>query len=207
MFRVDLEVPFADNAEAQRRGARWDSARRVWFVPENRDASAFARWLAPAQPPNVRGHEFLIASATLACWRCRTVSPIHGFALPAGHETLEVDDESGEERWDSSEYPSLVCYLDFVVPEAIETMRRLTQFYRYSYRRRTQTFYWANLCEGCGAKLGDYDAFCEPGQGFMPLTRCEAEDIRLTPIAAPFAASAGGWSLGVDLFEYMSFDD
>ena len=72
MLRVDLEVPFADNAEAQRRGARWDAAKRVWFVPENRDASAFARWLAPAQPPNVRGHEYLIATASLACWRCRT---------------------------------------------------------------------------------------------------------------------------------------
>ena len=204
MLRVDLEIPIADNAEAQRLGARWDPGRRVWFVPENRDASPFARWLAPAQPPNVRAGSFLIAAASLACWRCRGVSRIHGFALPPGHETLAVDDASGEESWESSDEATFLCYLDFVAPVAIEAIRQRTHCYRYAYRRRTQTFYWANVCEHCGTKLGDYDAFCEPGQGFMPLTRHEAEDIHLTPIAAPFAASAGGWSLGVELFEYMS---
>ena len=206
MLRVDLQVPYADNAIAQRLGARWDPGRRVWFVPENRDASPFARWLAPAQPPNVRASSFLIATATLNCWRCRGASRIHGFALPPGHETLDVEDASGEESWESNDEPTFLCYLDFASPDAIEAMRRRTCCYRYTYRRRTQTFYWANSCEFCGTKLGDYDAFCEPGQGFMPLTRDEAGLISLMPVDAPFAASAGGWSLGVELFEYMRID-
>jgi len=207
MLRIDLDVPFADNARAQRLGARWDPARRVWFVPENRDASPFARWLTPARTPNVRAHSYLIAAASLACWRCAGISQIHGFALPPGHETLEVDDDSGEECWESNDEATLLCYLEFVVPDAIEAIRRRSTCYRYAYRRRTQSFYCANLCEYCGAKLGDYDAFCEPGQGFMPLTRDEAELIALTPIDAAFAANAGGWSLGVELFEYMNLDD
>ena len=141
MLRIDLDVPFADNARAQRLGARWDPARRVWFVPENRDASPFARWLTPARPPNVRAHSYLIAAASLACWRCAGISQIHGFALPPGHETLEVDDDSGEECWESNDEATLLCYLEFVVPDAIEAIRRRSTCYRYAYRRRTQSFY------------------------------------------------------------------
>lgn len=204
MLRVDLAVPSADTSAAQRLGAHWDADKHTWYVPENRDASPFAKWLPPAQSPNIRAVRYWIASARLTCWRCRGTSPIHGFALPPGHETLEVDDESGAETWESSDEATFVCYLDYVLPAAIQSMRQRTADYRYSYRRSSQTFYWANCCGHCGAKLGDYDAFCEPGQGFMPLTRDQASEITLASVEAPFAATAGGWSLGEGLIEFMT---
>jgi hypothetical protein len=42
--RVYLRVPFAEKEDAKRLGARWDQAVKRWFVPGDRDLTAFARW-------------------------------------------------------------------------------------------------------------------------------------------------------------------
>ena len=204
MLRVDLAVPYADRHDARQLGARWDPSHRVWFVPPNRDASPFVRWLPAASPINVRAASHFIAAGTLECWRCQGRSAVHGFALPAGHETSLVDEETGEVTWEVSEEPTLVCYLEFASAAAIERMRLRTPNFRLAMRNRTRSCYWANFCEYCGTKLGDYDVFCEPGQGLMPLTGEEAASILLEPVTEPFAATAGGWSLGVELFEFMT---
>lgn len=203
MLRIDLAVPLADHSDARLLGARWDAEQQVWFVPEDRDASVFAQWLLPPDGINIRAPSFFIASSRALCRRCRGLSRVHGFALPQGNETLYVDDESGEETWEMSDEPTFMCYLDYVAPTAIAAMRARTAHYRIAYRHRTRTYYWANHCEHCGTKLGDYDVFCEPGDGFMPLTRAEAARIVLEPIDALFVGFAGAWSLGCDLFESM----
>jgi hypothetical protein len=203
MFRIDLAVPFADKDKARRLGARWDAAHGVWFVPGDRDASPFASWLPNPGQLNVRAPSYFLAATSRLCWRCSGSSRVHGFALPAGHEVLCVDDDSGEESWEAAEEPSFICYLEYLQPSAVARIRAHTAGYRYGLRRRTQTFYWVNFCEHCGAKLGDYDTFCEPGQGFMPLTREDAARVTLTRVNEPFTARADGWSFGVELFEFM----
>lgn len=45
-MRTNLQVPFSEKDEAKRLGARWDPARRVWYVQNVPDLSAFARWLS-----------------------------------------------------------------------------------------------------------------------------------------------------------------
>jgi hypothetical protein len=204
MLRIDLAVPSSDNDAARRLGALWDPARGLWFVPEDRDASPFAEWLPAANQLNVRAPSYFLATASLPCWRCRGSSRVHGFALPAGHQTLCVDDDSGDEAWEMADEPSFVCYLEYLPSAIVARIREHAASYRYAFRHRTQTFYWVNFCEYCDTKLGDYDTFCEPGQGFMPLTREDAARITLMRIHEPFSASAGGWSIGVELFEFMS---
>ena len=39
-----LNVPFAEKDEAKRLGARWDPARKKWYVPNGVDADQFSRW-------------------------------------------------------------------------------------------------------------------------------------------------------------------
>jgi len=204
MLRVDLAVPYRERREARNLGARWDAISRVWFVPEQRDPTAFARWLPASPPPNIRAPGYYIASALAPCRRCRGQSPVRGFALDAGHETLDVDDETGEVCWEMSDEPTLLCYIEFLAPPVAARMLASNSHYRYGFRRSTGSHYWVNVCASCGAKLGDYDTFCEPGVGFMPLTRDQAAGIRLQWYGEPFEAFAGGWSFGVELFDAMS---
>jgi hypothetical protein len=44
--RCYLAVPFAQKDEAKGLGARWDPARKLWYVPEGVDTAPFQRWFS-----------------------------------------------------------------------------------------------------------------------------------------------------------------
>ena len=44
-MRTNLVVPFAEKDEARRLGARWDLARRVWYVENVENLVPFLRWI------------------------------------------------------------------------------------------------------------------------------------------------------------------
>ena len=52
-MRTNLRVPFADKDEAKRLGARWDPAKKLWYVQNVPNLAAFERWL-PAQAERQR---------------------------------------------------------------------------------------------------------------------------------------------------------
>ncbi|TWI69690.1 hypothetical protein IP91_00763 [Pseudoduganella lurida] len=39
-----LKVPFAEKDEAKGLGARWDPARKKWYVPQGVNPAPFSRW-------------------------------------------------------------------------------------------------------------------------------------------------------------------
>lgn len=43
-MRVDLKVPFAEKDEAKKLGARWDAARKIWYVEDKADMAAYSKW-------------------------------------------------------------------------------------------------------------------------------------------------------------------
>ena len=43
-MRHDLKVPFADKDAAKKLGARWDAARKIWYVADNVEIGPFAKW-------------------------------------------------------------------------------------------------------------------------------------------------------------------
>lgn len=40
-----LNVPYAQKDEAKRLGAKWDAARKKWYVPQGVNAEPFSRWV------------------------------------------------------------------------------------------------------------------------------------------------------------------
>lgn len=46
-MRIDLRVPYAQKDAAKALGARWDAARKLWYVVDPPDLSALADWLPP----------------------------------------------------------------------------------------------------------------------------------------------------------------
>jgi hypothetical protein len=202
MTRIELRVPYHEKDEAKRLGARWDAAARTWFVPDELDAGRFRRWLPPEPAPNVRAPDYFVAASTRGCWRCRSVGPVHGFILPAGHETLEIDDDD-QATWQTAEEPTLLCYVDWLSPSVAAHIATLTSQYRVGYSRITDSSHWMNHCAHCGAQLGDHETYCEPGEGFLAFSLEEAQRISLAHVDAPFAGSCGSYSIGVTLIERM----
>jgi len=203
MARVDLRVPYRDKDDAKRLGARWDAVSRLWYVPGDLDPARFERWRPTDSPPNVRGPSYFIAASTRRCWRCTATSRVHGFILPAGHETLDGCAESDTAGWEPGAEPTLLSYLDWLAPEVAARIMALTPHYRVACSKVTRSFHWMNLCEHCGAQLGDHETYGEPGQGFLAFTLEQARRISLAHVAAPFAASCGSYTIGVTLFGKM----
>jgi hypothetical protein len=49
-MRTNLQVPFAEKEDAKKLGARWDAARKLWYVENKDDMAPFARWLPTGSP-------------------------------------------------------------------------------------------------------------------------------------------------------------
>ena len=48
-MRFDLKVPYAEKDAAKALGARWDAARKIWYVTEVDDIAPFSKWSPVAQ--------------------------------------------------------------------------------------------------------------------------------------------------------------
>ena len=44
-MRTELDVPFSHKDEAKALGAKWDRAKKIWYVPDGVNPEPFAAWL------------------------------------------------------------------------------------------------------------------------------------------------------------------
>jgi hypothetical protein len=44
-MRINLRTPFAEKDAVKALGARWDAAKKVWYITDVADLSPFARWI------------------------------------------------------------------------------------------------------------------------------------------------------------------
>lgn len=51
-MRFNLKVPFAEKDTAKALGARWDAARKIWYVTDPRALSDFSAWMPQSEPPS-----------------------------------------------------------------------------------------------------------------------------------------------------------
>ena len=55
-MKTYLEVPFRDKDRAKFLGARYDMARKLWFVPDGLDFWCFSEWLPDDVQSFVKRH-------------------------------------------------------------------------------------------------------------------------------------------------------
>lgn len=48
-MRVNLKVSFEEKDDARLLGARWDAARKTWFIKDIEDLTPFMRWITPTR--------------------------------------------------------------------------------------------------------------------------------------------------------------
>jgi hypothetical protein len=50
-MRINLKVPFAQKDAAKELGARWDAARKIWYVVDPEAIEVFSDWLPEVDTP------------------------------------------------------------------------------------------------------------------------------------------------------------
>lgn len=56
-MKYDLKVPFAEKDEAKKIGAKWDAARKIWYVENPVDLLIFSRWSPKPRENNGSGNK------------------------------------------------------------------------------------------------------------------------------------------------------
>jgi len=59
-MRIDLKVPYPEKDDAKVLGARWDAAKKIWYVPNAADVTPFLRWI----PDSVTATKGSVGGAT-----------------------------------------------------------------------------------------------------------------------------------------------
>ena len=47
-MRINLVTPFAEKDAVKALGARWDAAKKCWYIVDVKDLAPFARWISDA---------------------------------------------------------------------------------------------------------------------------------------------------------------
>jgi hypothetical protein len=48
-MRINLKTPFAEKDTVKALGARWDAARKIWYITDVPDLTPFMRWIPDLQ--------------------------------------------------------------------------------------------------------------------------------------------------------------
>ncbi|MDQ1835226.1 DUF5710 domain-containing protein [Massilia scottii] len=203
MARIDLNVPFGEKDEAKGLGARWDGSLKLWYIPDGVSSAAFSRWI-PAEPDiGLQCDTYFIAETTTNCWRCHERTTVFGFILPAGHASLEEDDDDQDSyAWRQYDEPTIVHYVTDLLPSVASRMKAFSRNYRIDFSKTTESSYWMNHCEHCGMKQGDFGMYCEPEGAFSPISPAGAARITLHEVVEPFGCN-GSTGYGDYMFDNM----
>ncbi|PSY62727.1 DUF5710 domain-containing protein [Escherichia coli] len=191
MARIDINVPYNEKDEAKRLGARWDATRKTWYIPDGVPTSDFTRWLPSG---NVLSPYWFIAQTPDQCWKCGRETVMTSFLLPAGHKTLEQD-EDGLLYWQMQELPAFIFYVDDIPEQNLKKLEQIRHYLAKDYSKTVNARYWMNHCQHCHMKQGDFQLHCEVDSAFSPDSREVASRIVLYRIEQEFSASCSGTSL------------
>lgn len=197
MARIDINVPYAEKEEAKKLGARWDVARKTWYIPDGISIDNFSKWLSTE---NVIAPYWYIAQASDHCWKCGSETVMTSVLLPEGHLTLEQDDE-GFTYWKEHEIPAFIFYIDDMPERILKSFERVQHYLSKDYSKTIDAKYWMNHCQHCYMKQGDFQLHCEVDSVFSPSNRAQASNIHISRIEQSFFASCSG--ISHDNLKYM----
>jgi hypothetical protein len=75
-MRIDLKVPYEEKDHAKRLGARWDVARRTWYVENVENIAKFMKWM-PRQLTRAHGKPFKKKKTAIAADRVNASAFAH----------------------------------------------------------------------------------------------------------------------------------
>jgi hypothetical protein len=215
MSSIDLEVPYSEKDLAKALGARWNPARKVWYVVDRNDLAPFAQWLP--QPPRInhRADSYILLESFRDCWKCGKRTCVFGFALPRGCEQLEAlepDREFSSDaeyeawldgpdaiQWVAQPAAAVLYYITHISDSALLRMHSLTKRYRKDHSGGT--WYFMNHCEHCDAKLGDFETIEEFDAPLRPIGIASISRLSRCHVNESLEAQASSTSLTEEDFE------
>ena len=197
---IKINVPYPERDEARKLGARWNSDKKSWFIPDSiTDINVFQKWL-PKQQGYLVKRPYTLLKARRICWKCSQETSLIALAAKSFY-ALEFPDD-GDDIWIYREDPVIFYGIEGLEPDLTNLLTEKFPFFRYTFSQTIQAKYWANTCIHCKALQGDNYNFMMPPMPFGPVDPDEAsliekEALDLTfdyyIIACEFFSTANHW--------------
>lgn len=91
-MRTELDVPFSHKDEAKALGAKWDRAKKIWYVPDGVNPEPFAAWLPGVDRSDPSAPYIYLVLGKRECWKCHEQTAVAAFGIP-----YRVAEDSGSE--------------------------------------------------------------------------------------------------------------
>ena len=165
-MRTELDVPFSHKDEAKALGAKWDRAKKIWYVPDGVNPEPFAAWLPGVDRSDPSAPYIYLVLGKRECWKCHKQTTVAAFGIPylaaedSGSKAAPAMDDTGHIVIDTARanavaiVPALGC-----VPAEIRDYLRERCGYKPVTSRTTKTVSLASTCTGCGALQGSHYLF------------------------------------------------
>jgi hypothetical protein len=153
-LRIPLDVPYEEQDDAQRLGARLDRSLRIWYVPAGIDARPFWRWITAADETRIRNSGYSLAQASVSCWKCHKKTDVYALFVPSQFEYRSP--QSHGKQWRQSPLPTILSYVTDILPEIADQVSAITKHFRLDTSKGKGQTYWMNHCASCGSKIGDF---------------------------------------------------
>ena len=119
-MRTELDVPFSHKDEAKALGAKWDRAKKIWYVPDGVNPEPFAAWLPGVDRSDPSAPYIYLVLGKRECWKCHEQTTVAAFGIP-----YRVAEDSG-----SKAAPGAAPATDDAGHIAIDTARAPPKPYR-----------------------------------------------------------------------------
>ncbi|MCW3468025.1 DUF5710 domain-containing protein [Chitinophaga nivalis] len=194
---LQLNVPFAEKDAAKSKGAMWDPATKIWYLPEDRyeRLPEVEQWIPAPNTPIILPTELTVAQADRPCWKCQ--HPNQVIAVGSYYFYEKDINERDETVWLEQSFFTLFQQVSALSDNLQHFLKDHYPHYRYGYSHTTQTSYWCNHCVSCQSIQGDWFLFDEADSVFNPTSPAAAAHILLKKFQFKYAPLIdAGYSYG-----------
>ena len=158
-----LNVPFSQKEEAKALGAKWNPGVKKWYVNCScEDYDKYAKWLLNGNNSVIVGmDEIFIVDGKMRCWKCGSLTTVFGLGLNNFVRLFDYDSKIVTEyshEFITSHSLLRLAYTDKIdcIPPALLRYIESNYNVRNQYSKSKKRVVFANHCEICKARLGNW---------------------------------------------------
>lgn len=184
---VELRSSYGDKDEIKRLGAKYDGARRSWFVPSGMSLEPFSKWLPSDRLYSAVSLKFPCVYLVFATYNghfCGKPTTVGGFGIPFDSKIVLTALDGGARLGSglidiSTTTPDMLAiipHLDCTPREMRDVLEERCK-YTPAYSNVLRTTRLRNVCANCGKLVGDNYVFDDNGSPLNPMSPDEVDKI------------------------------
>ncbi len=175
---IQIEIDFKDNEKAEHLGATWDNELKIWYIPDKRKITDFKQWI-PEDSDIIVKNPFLIAINKKNCNNCKKDTTLIALGAEQFIQAEFENEESNEKEWSLEKRLVLFSNITYLPKYVISMIQNKYPFFRYTFLKSIESYFWTNHCIHCNAIQDDWNAHNQPDGAFFPCSPENAETIEL----------------------------